>query len=131
VTRKLLFLQVFPLRIIVTFLNYHLVLKTIAGGVGFDINCGVRLLRTNLFEKDILPIKEELTQSLFDHIPVGVGIFSVLVFLFDSPIFLYTFPLCNNKMILGSQGVIPTTNTDLEAALEMGIDWSLREGYHQ
>eukprot|EP00026_Physarum_polycephalum_P007861 Phypoly_transcript_07931.p1 GENE.Phypoly_transcript_07931~~Phypoly_transcript_07931.p1 ORF type:complete len:508 (-),score=74.96 Phypoly_transcript_07931:10-1533(-) len=71
------------------------------GGVGFDINCGVRLLRTNLFEKDILPIKEELTQSLFDHIPVGVG----------------------------SQGVIPTTNRDLEAALEMGIDWSLREGY--
>ena len=43
------------------------------GGVGFDINCGVRLLRTNLFEKDVLPIKEQLAQSLFDHIPVGVG----------------------------------------------------------
>jgi len=43
------------------------------GGVGFDINCGVRLLRTNLLEKDINPIKENLTQSLFDHIPVGVG----------------------------------------------------------
>ena len=27
------------------------------GGVGFDINCGVRLLRTNLFAKDVLPIK--------------------------------------------------------------------------
>lgn len=27
------------------------------GGVGFDINCGVRLLRTNLHEKDVLPIK--------------------------------------------------------------------------
>jgi len=27
------------------------------GGVGFDINCGVRLLRTNLFEKDVQPIK--------------------------------------------------------------------------
>lgn len=27
------------------------------GGVGFDINCGVRLLRTNLFEEDVLPIK--------------------------------------------------------------------------
>lgn len=27
------------------------------GGVGFDINCGVRLLRTNLMEKDILPVK--------------------------------------------------------------------------
>lgn len=27
------------------------------GGVGFDINCGVRLLRTNLHEQDVLPIK--------------------------------------------------------------------------
>ena len=43
------------------------------GGVGFDINCGVRLLRTNLHEKDVQPVKEQLTQSLFDHIPVGVG----------------------------------------------------------
>ena len=44
-----------------------------SGGVGFDINCGVRLLRTNLMEKDVQPVKEQLTQSLFDHIPVGVG----------------------------------------------------------
>ena len=43
------------------------------GGVGFDINCGVRLLRTNLTEKDVAPVKEQLAQSLFDHIPVGVG----------------------------------------------------------
>lgn len=32
------------------------------GGVGFDINCGVRLLRTNLFEKDIEGVKENLAQ---------------------------------------------------------------------
>ena len=71
------------------------------GGVGFDINCGVRLLRTNLTEADVAPHKEALTQALFDHIPVGVG----------------------------SKGIIPTSGADLEAALEMGIDWSLREGY--
>ena len=71
------------------------------GGVGFDINCGVRrisvlleqylllstscssklwlraadlqvrLLRTNLREKDVQPVKEQLAQSLFDHIPVS------------------------------------------------------------
>jgi tRNA-splicing ligase RtcB (3'-phosphate/5'-hydroxy nucleic acid ligase) len=41
------------------------------GGVGFDINCGVRLIRTNLTEKDVAEVKEQLTQSLFDHIPVG------------------------------------------------------------
>jgi hypothetical protein len=43
------------------------------GGVGFDINCGVRLIRTNLTEADVAPVKEQLAQALFDHIPVGVG----------------------------------------------------------
>lgn len=71
------------------------------GGVGFDINCGVRLIRTNLTEADITDVREQLAQALFDHIPVGVG----------------------------SQGIIPTTAKDLEEALEMGMDWSLREGY--
>lgn len=71
------------------------------GGVGFDINCGVRLVRTNLTEQDVTECKETLAQSLFDHIPVGVG----------------------------SKGVIPTTARNLDAALEMGMDWSLREGY--
>ncbi|EDQ90003.1 uncharacterized protein MONBRDRAFT_24995 [Monosiga brevicollis MX1] len=71
------------------------------GGVGFDINCGVRLLRTNLTLEDVEPVKEQLAQSLFDHIPVGVG----------------------------SKGVIPMNAKDLEEALEMGMDWSLREGY--
>lgn len=71
------------------------------GGVGFDINCGVRLLRTNLTENEVGPVREQLAQSLFDHIPVGVG----------------------------SKGVIPTTANDLDAALEMGMDWSVREGY--
>ncbi len=32
------------------------------GGVGFDINCGVRLIRTNLLEEDIQPVKEQLAQ---------------------------------------------------------------------
>ena len=50
-------------------------------------------------EADVQDKKEELAQSLFDHIPVGVG----------------------------SQGIIPTTAADLEASLEMGMDWSLRE----
>lgn len=44
-------------------------------------------------------VKEQLAQTLFDHIPVGVG----------------------------SQGIISTSAKDLEAALEMGMDWSLRE----
>lgn len=71
------------------------------GGVGFDINCGVRLVRTNLSEKDVKPIQEKLCQGLFDHIPVGVG----------------------------SKGLIPMSAHDLDEAIEMGVDWSLREGY--
>lgn len=43
------------------------------GGVGFDINCGVRLIRTNLMESDVKDKQEELAQSLFDYMPVGVG----------------------------------------------------------
>ncbi|KAK4532935.1 hypothetical protein CCYA_CCYA14G3792 [Cyanidiococcus yangmingshanensis] len=71
------------------------------GGVGFDINCGVRLLRTNLFERDLQPLREKIAQALFDHLPVGVG----------------------------SRGIIFTTPRDLDEALASGIDWSLREGY--
>jgi len=71
------------------------------GGVGFDINCGVRLIRTNLFEKDVAGLKEEIAQTLFNFIPVGVG----------------------------SKGIIPTDMKALDEALQMGIDWSIREGY--
>ena len=72
------------------------------GGVGFDINCGVRLLRTNLMEEDVQgEMREKLCQSLFDHIPVGVG----------------------------QNGVIPLTQKDLDDILLMGMDWCIREGY--
>lgn len=72
------------------------------GGVGFDINCGVRLVRcvltdrrTNLTEEQVKPVQEELVQALYDHIPVGVG----------------------------TTGILGCTRAGLEAALEMGIDW--------
>jgi len=43
------------------------------GGVGFDINCGVCLLRTNLDEADVHPLRDALAKELFARIPVGVG----------------------------------------------------------
>lgn len=55
------------------FPNIWLTFLCFVGGVGFDINCGVRLLRTNLDESDVQPVKEQLAQAMFDHIPVGVG----------------------------------------------------------
>uniref|UniRef100_A0A8C9H1A5 RNA-splicing ligase RtcB homolog n=1 Tax=Piliocolobus tephrosceles TaxID=591936 RepID=A0A8C9H1A5_9PRIM len=71
------------------------------GGVGFDINCGVRLLRTNLFYSDIKTKQEELAQLMFNNIPVGVG----------------------------SQGVIICNQEYLDDALCSGMDWCVKEGY--
>ena len=43
------------------------------GGVGYDINCSVRLLRTNLKKQDILKNKEKVVEALYRKIPSGVG----------------------------------------------------------
>ncbi len=43
------------------------------GGTGYDINCGVRLIRSNLYEKDILKWLKPLVNNLFYKIPSGVG----------------------------------------------------------
>jgi len=43
------------------------------GGVGYDINCGVRLVRTTLSLKEVQPRIPELIAALFSHIPCGVG----------------------------------------------------------
>jgi len=43
------------------------------GGVGYDINCGVRLLTTNLTENDIRPKLAELINSIFNNVPCGLG----------------------------------------------------------
>jgi tRNA-splicing ligase RtcB len=43
------------------------------GGVGYDINCGVRVLTTNLDEKDVRPKLRDLIDSLFAEVPTGVG----------------------------------------------------------
>jgi len=72
------------------------------GGVGFDINCGVRLIRTNLTEKDVdETVREKLAEALFRNIPVGVG----------------------------NGGEIPCTLDDLDRLLETGVDWAIEKGY--
>jgi len=43
------------------------------GGVGYDINCGVRLLTTNMSEQDIRPKLADLTATIFDNVPCGLG----------------------------------------------------------
>ncbi|MCX6742346.1 MAG: RtcB family protein [Candidatus Pacearchaeota archaeon] len=43
------------------------------GGVGFDINCGCRTLKTDLFLKDVQPKIKELVDELFNSVPAGLG----------------------------------------------------------
>jgi tRNA-splicing ligase RtcB len=71
------------------------------GGVGYDINCGVRLIRTNLLESDIRSNLKKLIDSLFSAIPTGVG----------------------------SEGAIKLTSSELDDLLIDGAKWSVENGY--
>ncbi|NWG37456.1 RtcB family protein [Nitrososphaera sp.] len=71
------------------------------GGVGYDINCGVRLVRTNLTEKDLRPKLKDLVNELFRSIPSGVG----------------------------SEGAIRLTRSELDELLVEGVRWAVERGY--
>jgi len=71
------------------------------GGVGFDINCGVRLLRTNLTEEEVRPKIERLIAELFVNIPSG----------------------------LGSTGKIRVSEPELDKVLVKGSEWAVERGY--
>jgi tRNA-splicing ligase RtcB len=43
------------------------------GGVGYDINCGVRLVRSNLYYREVKPHLRTLVEELFRNVPTGVG----------------------------------------------------------
>ena len=71
------------------------------GAVGFDINCGVRLLRTNLTYDDLRGREEELVDALFANIPTGIG----------------------------HGGVVETDVETVTEVLDRGLDWAVEEGY--
>ncbi|MFX1395288.1 MAG: RtcB family protein [Promethearchaeota archaeon] len=71
------------------------------GGVGYDINCGVRLLRTSLNESNIKKILPNLLNSIFNNIPSG----------------------------LGSKGKLNLNYYDLDKVLNEGLKWTLEKGY--
>ena len=71
------------------------------GGVGYDINCGVRLLRTTLTEADVRPKLTELVNELFSSIPSGVG----------------------------SKGSINLNDSQLDEVLTRGVGWAIDNGY--
>jgi len=71
------------------------------GGVGFDINCGVRLVRTSLVEEEVRPKLKELVYALFNDVPAGVG----------------------------SKGDIKITGKDERRLLVEGSKWVVEHGY--
>ena len=71
------------------------------GGVGFDINCGVRLLRTNLTENEVKPKIEKLLTDFFHNVPSG----------------------------LGSEGKIRLKGKEIEKLLHKGAAWAVEAGY--
>ncbi|MCE5258403.1 MAG: RtcB family protein [Chloroflexi bacterium] len=70
------------------------------GGVGYDINCGVRLLTSHLSVSDIRPVLEDLLRLLYQTIPSGVG----------------------------ETGKVHLKQSDLKLVLEQGAEWALRRG---
>lgn len=72
-----------------------------AGGVGFDISCGVRTLHTGLKRNHILPAQERLAEALFATIPAGVG----------------------------STGRLRLKEKEMDAMLRGGARWAVERGY--
>jgi len=71
------------------------------GGIGYDINCGVRLLQTNLDYPDVRGKEETLVNALYDAVPCG----------------------------LGKGGYLNVDKDDLRGILEGGVEWMVDEGH--
>jgi tRNA-splicing ligase RtcB len=71
------------------------------GGIGFDINCGVRMMRTNLTLEELQPKLQDLVTALFANVPAGVG----------------------------SSGRIRVSPQEEEKLLARGARWAVENGY--
>jgi tRNA-splicing ligase RtcB len=71
------------------------------GGVGYDINCGVRLLASHVSADEVAPYIKELATALYQNCPSGVG----------------------------SEGSVPLNPKQLDEVLENGSEWALKHSY--
>lgn len=71
------------------------------GGVGYDINCGVRLIRTSLTVNDVKPRLRELLDSLYTNVPSG----------------------------LGSKGKVRLGYNEIDDVARYGVEWAVEKGY--
>lgn len=71
------------------------------GGIGFDINCGMRVMRTNLTLEEVRPKIRELVDALFQHVPAGAG----------------------------KSGTAPLDKKQFEKVMTDGVGWCVENGY--
>ncbi|MGB2769301.1 MAG: RtcB family protein, partial [Candidatus Zixiibacteriota bacterium] len=71
------------------------------GGIGFDINCGVRLIRTDLTLEEVKPKMTTLMDTLFKAVPAGVG----------------------------SSGIVKLNSETFKQIMVKGVDWCIENGY--
>jgi tRNA-splicing ligase RtcB (3'-phosphate/5'-hydroxy nucleic acid ligase) len=71
------------------------------GGIGFDVNCGMRLVLTNLTHDEVKPRLRELVDRLFQRIPAGVG----------------------------STGFLDISRAEFRTVVEQGAPWCVKNGY--
>src|SRR5512134_1223326 len=71
------------------------------GGIGFDINCGMRLVRTDLTWAEVRPRLRELVDALAARVPAGVG----------------------------SRGFVRVSRDEFREVLREGARWAVRQGY--
>ena len=71
------------------------------GGIGYDINCGVRLIRTSLTVGEVRPVQTQLLDSLYRSVPSGVG----------------------------SKGGVTLSGTEIDEVLAGGARWAVERGF--
>ena len=71
------------------------------GGIGFDINCGMRLIRTDLTVSEVAPRIRERVNLMFEIVPAGVG----------------------------SKGFVKLSVEEFKRVMACGIDWCIEKGY--
>ena len=71
------------------------------GVIGFDINCGIRLLISNIDKKELLKKRKELLKEIYQNVPSGVG----------------------------AKSEFRLNNKEINSVLEKGVEWAIEKGY--
>ena len=71
------------------------------GGIGYDVNCGVKLVRTDLMQKDVGKDIKKLIDAIFENVPSGVG----------------------------EKGKLRLTGGQIDDVLDGGAEWAVKQGY--